>query len=225
MLWLTLFGIAMGFLETSVVIYLRKIYYPGGFSFPLVEIGNDILLVEILREFATMIMLLSIGVLVGKTKLQRFAFFIFSFAVWDIFYYVFLKVLIDWPESFLTPDILFLIPVPWVGPVITPIILSISMIVLSIIFLRHEKYQKANSLLRKDWMLLISGSLIAIISFLINFIRTLEEMMMSSVFGNQISIEIIEPNFSILNWTVFGIGELLIVYAIIGILKKRPLIA
>ncbi|MBL0033080.1 MAG: hypothetical protein IPP27_13230 [Bacteroidetes bacterium] len=225
MLWLTLFGIAMGFLETSVVIYLRKIYYPDGFRFPLVEIGNDILLVEILREFATMIMLLSIGLLIGKTKLQRFAFFIFSFAVWDIFYYIFLKILIDWPESFLTPDILFLIPVPWVGPVMTPIILSISMIVLSFIILRHEESQKSNSLLRRDWVLLISGSLIAIISFLINFIKTLEEMMMSSVFGNKMSIEIIEPNFSYLNWTVFGIGECLIVYAIIGIMKKKPLIA
>ncbi len=225
MLWLGLFGIAMGFLETSVVIYLRKIYYPDGFRFPLVEIGNDILLVEILREFATMIMLLSIGVLVGKTKLQRFAFFIFSFAVWDIFYYIFLKLLIDWPESLMTPDILFLIPVPWVGPVVTPIILSISMIVLSIIVLRHEKYQKANSLLRRDWVLLISGSLIAIISFLINFIKTMEDMMMSSVFGNKISIEIIESDFSILNWTVFGIGEFLIVYAIISIMKKKPLIA
>lgn len=149
MLWLTLFGIAMGFLETSVVIYLRKIYYPDGFRFPLVEIGNDILLVEILREFATMIMLLSIGLLIGKTKLQRFAFFIFSFAVWDIFYYIFLKILIDWPESFLTPDILFLIPVPWVGPVVTPIILSISMIVLSFIILRHEESQKSNSLFKK----------------------------------------------------------------------------
>ena len=221
MLWLTLFGIAMGFLETSVVIYLRKIYYPDGFRFPLVEIGNDILLVEILREFATMIMLLSIGLLIGKTKLQRFAFFIFSFAVWDIFYYIFLKILIDWPESFLTPDILFLIPVPWVAP----IILSISMIVLSFIILRYEESQKSNSLLRRDWVLLISGSLIAIISFLINFIKTLEEMMMSSVFGNKMSIEIIEPNFSILNWTVFGIGECLIVYAIIGIIKKKPLIA
>ena len=88
-LWLTIFGIAMGFLETAVVIYLRRIYYPDGFKFPLVEIENGILSVEILREVATIIMLFAIGFLAGKTKLQRFAFFIYSFAIWDIFYYVF----------------------------------------------------------------------------------------------------------------------------------------
>lgn len=215
----------MGFLETSVVIYLRKIYYPDGFRFPLVEINNDILLVEILREFATMIMLLVIGIFAGKTKLQRFALFIFSFAIWDIFYYVFLKIFLNWPDSLFTPDILFLIPVPWVGPVLTPIILSISMIVLSIVIIRHESLQKPKLLQKKDWLLLILGSLIAIISFLINFIKSMEEMMMSSVFGDPMSIELIESKFSPLNWTVFAIGELLIVYATIRIIKMNTIVA
>ena len=91
-LWIVLlFSIAMGFLESAVVIYLRKIYYPNGFSLPLVAIDKDILLTELLREAATIIMLLTVGIIAGKTKVSRFAYFIFCFGVWDIFYYVFLK--------------------------------------------------------------------------------------------------------------------------------------
>src|SRR5271167_2605871 len=97
--WLTLFSIAMGFMETAVVIYLRKVYYPRGFQFPLVPIEPSIALTEFLREAATIIMLLGIGILTGKTRAQKFAFFIYCFAVWDIFYYVFLKIFLNWPES------------------------------------------------------------------------------------------------------------------------------
>src|ERR1044072_1504154 len=91
LVWLTIFSIAMGYLETAVVVYLRKLYYPGGFNFPLVPVTLDIAKTEFWREAATLIMLVGIGVLAGKNKTQRFAYFLLSFAVWDIFYYVFLK--------------------------------------------------------------------------------------------------------------------------------------
>jgi hypothetical protein len=115
-LWLTLFSIAMGYMESAIVVYLRKIYYPDGFQFPLTPIEVHIRLTEILREAATLIMLITIGIVAGKTKLQRFSFFIFCFGIWDIFYYVFLKMLLGWPATIFDWDILFLIPVPWVGP-------------------------------------------------------------------------------------------------------------
>ena len=113
----------MGFMETAVVVYLRKIYYPDGFQFPLIPIDADIALVEFLREAATITMLLGIGILTGKTSSQKFAFFIYCFAIWDIFYYVFLKVLLDWPESRFTWDIIILIPEHWVGHEIDPCII------------------------------------------------------------------------------------------------------
>src|SRR5215204_495359 len=131
LIWVTIFSIAMGFMETAIVVYLRKIYYPGGFQFPLVPMEADLVLVEILREAATIIMLVGIGILIGKNTSQKFAYFIYCFAIWDLCYYIFLKLLLDWPESLLTPDILFLIPVPWVGPVIGPCIISMTMIVLT----------------------------------------------------------------------------------------------
>jgi len=155
MVWLTLFSVAMGFLETAVVIYLRKLYYPNGFQFPLVPVSYDIAMVEFLREAATIIMLAGIGILTGKNTSQKFAIFLYCFAVWDIFYYVFLKVFLGWPESFLTWDILFIIPVPWVGPVICPCIASLTMIILTtfVIYFQEKGYDIHLKL--KEWVLLI----------------------------------------------------------------------
>src|ERR1700761_8169944 len=90
--WVTLYSIAMGFLEAAVVIYLRYLLYPKGFSFPLVTMQPQLGIVELWREAATIIMLLAIGMIAGKNKAERLAYFLFSFAVWDILYYVFLYI-------------------------------------------------------------------------------------------------------------------------------------
>ena len=113
----TVFAVAMGFLEAAVVVYLRLHFYPNGFSFPLAVIPDNILLVEVVRELATIVMLAAIGWLAGQGFLLRFSFFSLAFGIWDISYYIFLKITLDWPASLLTDDILFLIPLPWVGPV------------------------------------------------------------------------------------------------------------
>jgi hypothetical protein len=126
--WTCFFAIAFAFVESSVVVYLRAIYYPDGFAFPLRLIEQEHLLVEILREAATIIMLVAAGVLAGRTGWQRFGFFMICFGVWDIFYYVWLKVLVDWPSSVTDWDVLFLIPVPWIGPVLAPVLISLLMI-------------------------------------------------------------------------------------------------
>jgi hypothetical protein len=101
----------MGFLEAIVVVYLRQLYFPEGFDFPLNPIPPKILAIEWLREITTLVMLVSIGIIAGKNFLQRFSYFLYCFAVWDIFYYVALKLLLNWPPSLLTWDLLFLFPV------------------------------------------------------------------------------------------------------------------
>ena len=106
-IWVILFSIAMAYLESAVVVYLREIYYPEGFIFPLTPIDSTIAITEFWREVATLVMLLGIGILTGKSAPQRLAFFLLSFAIWDIFYYVFLYVLLGWPASLMTWDILF----------------------------------------------------------------------------------------------------------------------
>ncbi|MCX6296119.1 MAG: hypothetical protein NTX97_08630, partial [Bacteroidetes bacterium] len=158
-IWLSIFSVAMGYLESSVVVYLRKIYYPEGFRFPLTPVSQDIAITEFWREVATITMLISTGIIAGKNSAQRFAFFIFSFAIWDIFYYVFLKLLLGWPESFFTWDILFLIPVPWVGPVMAPCIISLTMIVLTLLIICNQEKEEYIHINFIEWSFLVFGSI------------------------------------------------------------------
>ena len=99
LLIITLLFIALGYIESAVVVYMREILYPGGFQFPLAPIEMNLAITEIIREFATLVILVCIGMLTGRTFSEKFAWFLYSFAIWDIFYYVFLKLLIGWPES------------------------------------------------------------------------------------------------------------------------------
>ncbi len=221
-LWLTFFSIAMGFLETAVVVYLRAIYYPHGFDFPLVNMNNSIAITELGREAATIIMLVGIGILSGKNPTQRFALFLYSFAIWDIFYYVFLKLLLNWPESLFTWDILFLIPLPWVGPVICPCIISLSMILLSSTLVYFNDKSPAIKVKSKEWILFITGSVVVILSFTIDcykFIRSYE-LPPSPVLGEGPGVRstaltavshFIPHHF---DWWIFWLGEGLILTAI-----------
>lgn len=127
-LYLTIFAVAMGFLEAAVVIYLRELFYPEGFAFPLKLMTPQVLTTEYLREISTVVMLLSVSLFTARNTYEKFLIFLYSFGIWDIFYYVWLKVFLDWPPSFFTYDILFLIPVVWVAPVAAPLICSITMI-------------------------------------------------------------------------------------------------
>jgi len=167
--WITLFSIAMGFLEGAVVVYLRELYYPNGFQFPLKAMSTNVSMTEIIREISTIIMLLSIGFIASKKRNERFAWLIYSFAIWDIFYYVFLYLVLRWPDSLLTWDVLFLIPVMWIGPVVAPIILSILMIILSLLILYYENKYENVLISKRQWGLILAGSLIAIISFCEDF--------------------------------------------------------
>jgi len=133
---LVFFGIAFAYIESAVVVYLRAIFYPTGFDFPiadfriLTEFGRY-LITEIGREAATFVFMFTASYMLGKNLRRRFAYFLAIFAVWDIFYYVWLKVLIGWPASILDWDILFLMPVVWAGPVLAPVITSLTMLVIA----------------------------------------------------------------------------------------------
>ncbi|MCK5573985.1 MAG: hypothetical protein KAJ12_14540 [Bacteroidetes bacterium] len=127
-IWVGVFGIAFAFVESSVVVYLRAIYYPEGFTFPLRLIDQQHVLVELAREFSTIAMLVVVGLIAGKRGWERFAYSVIGFGVWDIFYYVWLKVVLDWPSSITEWDVLFLIPLPWIGPVLAPVLVSLLMI-------------------------------------------------------------------------------------------------
>ncbi|MCK5032030.1 MAG: hypothetical protein KAS18_00315 [Calditrichia bacterium] len=169
----------MAYLESAVVVYLREIYYPHGFSFPLQEITPFIYFIEIGREISTIIMLFIFSYFMSNNKRELFAFFSYNFGVWDIWYYLWLKIMLDWPESFFTWDILFLIPIPWVAPVIAPILVSISLILAALIILNVEhKYNYFNFRIF-DWIIEICAGLIIIISFLFQTETTLSNILPS----------------------------------------------
>lgn len=163
--WVTIFGITMGYFEASVVVYLRAIFYSEGFTFPLTTGRLDILLVELGREAMSVGMLIAVGVLAGRSFFERFGLFCFAFGVWDILYYVFLKLILGWPESLFTWDILFLIPVPWVGPVWAPVLCSLCFIVTCILIVRGEDRKRPICPTLREWAISILGGLIVILSF------------------------------------------------------------
>ena len=123
------------------------------------------LTVELGRELATLGMLAAAGLAVGRKFVEGFAGFLIAFGVWDIFYYLFLKLLVDWPASLWTWDILFLIPVPWVGPVIAPVIVSASMIAAGVAILHREGVGRPIPLGRLHWTAASVGGLLIVAAF------------------------------------------------------------
>lgn len=129
--WLTVaaYATAMAWVEAAVVFYLRTMinriepYQPN--PFPAIGGFGS---VELVRELATLVMLFTVGLLAGRTWRSRLGYAAIAFGVWDIFYYAFLKAMCDWPHSLLSWDILFLIPLPWWGPVLAPVSIALLLI-------------------------------------------------------------------------------------------------
>jgi hypothetical protein len=166
------FSIAFGYIEAAVVVYLRAIFYHDGFTFPLAEFGigplwKRLLLTEVGREAATLVLILTGSYLFGQNRRQRFAYFLTIFAVWDIFYYVWLKVLLDWPADVMDWDILFLIPVPWASPVLAPILVSITLLVFAAIILYRSDCARPVKVAFADWLAFILAAVVVVVSFCI----------------------------------------------------------
>ncbi len=128
---LTLFAIAMAYVESAVVVYLRSIYYPDGplVIFPLSLLTHRDLAIEVGRELATIIMILCVASVAARGFTRIFAAFVYVFGLWDIFYYLWLKILIGWPVTWLEWDALFLIPWPWFGPWLTAALVSLLFVI------------------------------------------------------------------------------------------------
>lgn len=201
---ITIFGIAMGFLEATVVVYLREIIYPEGFSFPLKVIPFELYLIELGRESATIIMLIVIGIIAGRTLTEKFCYFIYTFGIWDIFYYIWLKVTLNWPSSFFTDDLLFLIPVPWVGPVIAPLIVSATMITFALVIIYLQKKGRIIRPNKIDWFLFTAALSIIFISFILDCQKMIALKMPSTY-----------------NWELFIFGEFLAIITFIKICRKK----
>lgn len=174
------FGIAFANIEATVVVYLREIFHPDGFHFPMTVFGQGanwkrFLLTEIGREAATLVLILTTCWLAGRNRRQRFAYFLTIFAVWDIFYYVWLKVLIDWPATIMDWDILFLIPVTWAGPVLYPVLVSIVWLIWAAIILYLDFKGRTVRPTALDWLAFGASGLMIVAAFCIVGIHVTEQ--------------------------------------------------
>ena len=166
------FATAMAWVESAVVFYLRTHmdrivpYQPE----PLPVIGG-IAAVELPREFATLVMLFAVGVLAGKTWRARWGYMLIAFGVWDIFYYVFLRVICGWPSSLLDWDVLFLIPLVWWGPVLAPVLISLMMIFWGTLVSQVERPASSASPGLGAWLLNVLGGTLALYVFMADSLR------------------------------------------------------
>jgi hypothetical protein len=138
-----LYALAMAWVESAVVFYMRSMIdrlvpyqanplpIAGGFGFA-----------ETMREAATLVMLLTVGALAGRTWRSRLGYTLLAFGIWDIAYYLWLVPLTNWPTSFGDWDILFLIPLPWWGPVWAPMSIAALMIAFGATVARHDSPER-----------------------------------------------------------------------------------
>jgi hypothetical protein len=170
-IWLSIFAIAMSVLESAIVVHLRQIYYSENILniFPVSPVLIRDFIIELGREAATVFMILAVAVLTEKKKVMRvFACFVFVFGLWDIFYYIWLKIFINWPLSWLEWDILFLVPWIWAGPWLCPALIALAFVVWGAWIIISEKDFRFSA---PAIILFITGCLLELTTFLLPGIK------------------------------------------------------
>ena len=197
--WFTVvaFAVAMAWLEAATVYYLRAMV---GRIEPYQEdplpIRGILGQVELVREAATLVMLLTIGMLAGRTWHRRLGYTAIAFGVWDILYYVFLRMICDWPRSLFDWDILFLLPLPWWGPVLAPICIALLMIVWGTFATQFVDESPTTSRTRTLWCASGLGIAMALSVFMADALRTVPQ-------GVDATRQVLPTAF---NWSMFCVA-------------------
>lgn len=174
--WLTVvtFAIGMAWVESACVYYLRvmtdRIIPYQADPLPL---DGPLGQVELVREAATLLMLLTVGALAARTWRKRWAYALIAFGVWDIFYYVFLRVITGWPASPFDWDVLFLLPLPWWGPVLAPVSIAFLMIAWGTLETQFAESPRAIITGRTRWAACAAGVALALYVFMADAIHTM----------------------------------------------------
>jgi hypothetical protein len=174
--WLlvVVFAIGMAWVEAACVYYLRVMFgrldpYQAN-PLPIQGVMEH---VELVREAATLVMLFTIGALAGRTRHTRLGYAAIAFGIWDIFYYVFLNVICGWPKSLLDWDLLFLLPLPWWGPVLAPIGIAVLMIVGGTFVSQSGSADPVTSVTPSAWRLNGLGVALALYVFMADALHAL----------------------------------------------------
>jgi hypothetical protein len=165
------FAVAMAYLEAAVVVYLRQaigIEHDALFPLRLDEASGNLGLIEVGREVATLVMIAAVGWLAGTSWIERLAWAAVLFGAWDIAYYGWLWAFVGWPPSPATWDILFLVPVPWVGPVWAPIAVSAALIAFGLLAAR--RLRRGGEIVIGPWQRAggLAGGILVVASFMLD---------------------------------------------------------
>ena len=189
-----IFAVAMAYLESAVVVYLRAMY---GIEDLLRDINfkpDVYTFIELGREAATIIMLAMVALIAGNSRQKKLGYFFFSFSIWDIFYYIWLFIFIRWPKSLFEWDVLFLIPLPWWGPVISPILISILLFTIGYLLIKEYRY----NITLLDWTIIS----VSIVLLLYTFVEDSIKIILS---GNGDLTSVLPTTF---NWPIFIVSYL-----------------
>ena len=204
--WVFIFGITMGFFEASVVVYLRALFYPEGFRFPIKYMPEyqTLMVVEILRELSSIFMMVSVAALVDASFSIKFAFFGFVFGVWDLVYYLVLKLALGWPMTLGEWDLLFLLPLPWAGPVWAPCIVSVTLIFGALFLIKQWDRGIIYLIKPGDWLFMILSGMLVVISFLWEY---------KAIISSNVP--------TIFPWYIFAAGEAAAVIYLVYVVRVR----
>ena len=163
-------------MESATVAYLRTLLHRvEPFQELPLPIDDSFGVTEVIREAATLVMLISAGSLAGKSWRSRLGFFMLAFGIWDIFYYLFLKVIVGWPHSLFDWDVLFLIPVPWWGPALSPMLVSLVLIIFGSVFIFDEFNERPFRAGKLSWSFHLIGIVVALYVFMAHSIKVLAQ--------------------------------------------------
>jgi hypothetical protein len=158
----------MAYVESAAVVYLQRaqsINPDRLFPLQSPQVLGNMAAIELGREAATLVMLAAVGILAGRRWIDRLAWCAVAFGVWDIAYYGWLWLFIGWPHSPATWDVLFLIPVPWAGPVWAPIAVSLALVAFGLVAARRIGQGRTLKVSLLGATLAILGGFLVILSF------------------------------------------------------------
>ena len=171
------YAAAMAYLEAAVVVYLQlALGLQVGAIFPVLPASGagNLVAIEAGREVATLVMIATVGLLIGRTWLERLAWSAVIFGVWDIGYYAWLHVFSGWPPTPDTPDILFLLPVPWVGPIWSPVAVSAALVGAGLAAASAIRSGRRLAVARWHWAAGIGGGLLVVLSYTLDAGRLID---------------------------------------------------
>jgi hypothetical protein len=169
-----LFAVAMAWMEAATVVYLRILVgRVDPYQATPLPMLPHLTGAELVREAATLVMLFTVGYLAGRTWRSRLGYTIVAFGVWDILYYLFLMVIVGWPRSIWDWDVLFLLPLPWWGPVIAPALIAAMMVLGGTLISQSDRPDRPVWPGRLSWGLNIAGVFLALYVFMADAIGAL----------------------------------------------------